>query len=64
MVKPRDSFGNDFIAPCAYLAALLFRDKYKREGDPKCRDDSAKIRGLSEDLYSVVIRHWKEWGDD
>lgn len=63
MTKPRDMAGNDFIAPCTWLAGILFLDKYKRMSNLKCNKDSKKMRELTNDLYAVVMRHWRSWDE-
>lgn len=61
MKKPRDMAGNDFVVACTYVAFQLFRAKYKRLPNEKCTRDKAMVRPLSEELYSVIMRHWGQW---
>lgn len=60
-MKPRDMAGNDFIVLCTALAMQLFMTRFKRESNVKCNLDRKRIQTLSNDLYSVIMRHWKEW---
>ncbi len=59
--KPRDESGNDFIVPCAFMAEKLFYARFKRKSDPKSASDTAVIRNVSSQLYSVVMSFWKVW---
>jgi hypothetical protein len=59
MPKPRDKHGNDFMFACGWVAINLLAAKYGNTEEQE--KHSLKMRRLTEDLYSVVMKHWTEW---